>query len=150
MIETLANGHPADHRDLARRVRSHPFVDGPTRKLVRSWIEREPAHQTPWTPVAKPLSACRVALVSSAGIARHDQLPFDQELERRLGQHVPAPGQDQVKRPDNYVGRILATFFSLGIYMLWWFYNQMDAPNKHFTSDRAQEDQLVTAVNAIS
>jgi D-proline reductase (dithiol) PrdB len=24
-----------------------------------------------------------VALVSSAGIARHDQLPFDQELERR-------------------------------------------------------------------
>jgi D-proline reductase (dithiol) PrdB len=83
MTETLAGGQPADYRDLARRVRSHPFVDGPTRKLVRSWIEREPSHQVPWTPLAKPLSACRVALVSSAGIARHDQRPFDQDLERR-------------------------------------------------------------------
>jgi D-proline reductase (dithiol) PrdB len=83
MIETLAGGQPADYRELAKGVRSHPFVDGPTRKLVRSWIEREPAHQIPWTPLAKPLSACRVALVSSAGIARHDQRPFDQQLERR-------------------------------------------------------------------
>ena len=83
MIETLAGGQPADYRELAKRVRSHPFVDGPTRKLVRSWIEREPAHPIPWTPLTKPLSACRVALVSSAGIARHDQPPFDQELERR-------------------------------------------------------------------
>jgi D-proline reductase (dithiol) PrdB len=63
--------------------RRHPFVDGGTRKLVRSWIEREPEHEIPWTPLAKPLSECRVALVSSAGIARHDQKPFDQDLERR-------------------------------------------------------------------
>lgn len=83
MAETLAGGRPADYRELAKRVRSHPFVDGPTRKLVRSWIEREPAHPIPWTRLAKPLSDCRVALVSSAGIARHDQRPFDQELERR-------------------------------------------------------------------
>jgi D-proline reductase (dithiol) PrdB len=83
MTETLAGGQPADYRELARRVRSHPFVDGPTRKLVRSWIGREPSHQIPWTPLGKPLSACRVALVSSAGIARHDQRPFDQDLERR-------------------------------------------------------------------
>jgi D-proline reductase (dithiol) PrdB len=83
MIETPAGGQSADYRELAKGVRSHPFVDGPTRKLVRSWIEREPAHQIPWTPLAKPLSACRVALVSSAGIDHHDQRPFDQQLERR-------------------------------------------------------------------
>jgi len=83
MTEVLAGGQPTGYQELARRVRSHPFVDGPTRKLVRSWIEREPAHQIPWTPLTKPLSACRVALVSSAGIARHDQRPFDQDLERR-------------------------------------------------------------------
>lgn len=83
MTETLAGGQSADPGELARRVRSHSFVDGPTRKLVRSWIEREPAHQIPWTALAKPLGACRVALVSSAGIARHDQCPFDQERERR-------------------------------------------------------------------
>ena len=68
----------------------------------------------------------------------------------RLGLHVPSPDQGQVKRPDNYVGRILAAIFSLGIYMFWWFYNQMDEPNKHFTSNWAQEDELVTAVEAVS
>jgi hypothetical protein len=40
-----------------------------------------------------------------------------------------------VKGPDNDVGRIVATIFSFGIYMFSWFYNQMDEPNKHFTSN---------------
>jgi hypothetical protein len=68
----------------------------------------------------------------------------------RLGQHLPSPDRGPVKRPDNYVGRILATIFTLGIYMFWWFYNQMDEPNEHFTSNWAQEDHLVNAVDAIS
>jgi hypothetical protein len=68
----------------------------------------------------------------------------------RLGLHVPSPTQGPVKGPDNYVGRILATIFTLGIYMFWWFYNQMDEPNKHFTSTWAQEDDLVKAVQAVS
>jgi hypothetical protein len=67
----------------------------------------------------------------------------------RLGQQVPSD-QGQAKRPDNYLGRILATIFTLGIYMLWWYYNQMHEPNKHFASNWAQEDHLVNAVNAIS
>jgi D-proline reductase (dithiol) PrdB len=83
MSQTPVDQQPTYPRDLARRVRSHPFVDGPTRKLVRSWIEQEPAHEIPWTPLVKALGDCRVAVVSSAGIARHDQPSFDQELERR-------------------------------------------------------------------
>jgi D-proline reductase (dithiol) PrdB len=83
MSQKPVHQYPTDARDLAGRVRSHPFIDGPTRKLVRSWIEHEPPAQIPWTPLAKPLEECRVALVSSAGIARHDQPAFDQELERR-------------------------------------------------------------------
>jgi hypothetical protein len=69
-------------------------------------------------------------------------------IYRRLGQHIP-PGQGPVKRPGNYLGRILATVFTLGIYLLWCHYNQMDQPNKHFASNWAQEDHLVNAVNAI-
>jgi hypothetical protein len=65
----------------------------------------------------------------------------------RLGLQVPSPDQGQVKRPDNYVGRILAAIFTLGIYMFWWFYNQMNEPNKHFISNWAQEDELVKAVS---
>lgn len=32
---------------------------------------------SPWTPLRKPLNACCLALVSSAGIFREDQEPFD-------------------------------------------------------------------------
>jgi D-proline reductase (dithiol) PrdB len=77
MTQTLADQQPTDPQELAKRVRSHPFLDGPTRKLVRSWIQHDPP------PQSIPLADCRVALVSSAGIARHHQAPFDQELERR-------------------------------------------------------------------
>ena len=37
----------------------------------------------PFTPLTKPLSECRVALLSTAGVARNDDRPFDQEGERR-------------------------------------------------------------------
>ena len=37
----------------------------------------------PFTPLAKPLRECMVALVSTAGVARNDDRPFDQEGERR-------------------------------------------------------------------
>ena len=35
MTETLVDRQPADSQELAKQVRSHPFVDGPPRKLVR-------------------------------------------------------------------------------------------------------------------
>ena len=37
------------------------------------WVFNEDA---PWTPLTKPLSECRVALASSAGVYRVDQVPF--------------------------------------------------------------------------
>ena len=60
-------------------------LDGGTRRLVRSWAERDAAQvrEIPWTPLAKPLRECTVALVSSSGIARRDDQPFDQDGERR-------------------------------------------------------------------
>lgn len=33
----------------------------------------------PWTPISKPLSDCRVALVSSAGFVTPEQDPFDEK-----------------------------------------------------------------------
>ena len=64
--------------------------------------------------------------------------------------HARAPDLDRVKGPDNYVGRIVAAVFSFGIYMFWWYYNQMQVPNQHFAGNRAQEDELARAVEAIS
>ena len=34
----------------------------------------------PWTPLKKPLSECRLVLVSSAGIVTSDQKPFDNTI----------------------------------------------------------------------
>jgi D-proline reductase (dithiol) PrdB len=39
--------------------------------------------EVPFTPLAKPLARCRVALLSSAGLSRRGDVPFDMELERR-------------------------------------------------------------------
>ena len=35
----------------------------------------------PWTPLAKPLSQCRLALVSSAGLVLPNQQPFDDSIK---------------------------------------------------------------------
>jgi hypothetical protein len=88
-------------------------------------------------------------------LIKHDQAEAGVEYELsviygRLGQHLPPPGPGRVKRPDNYVGRIVATIFSFGIYLFWWYYNQMQEPNKHFAINWTQEDDLVKAVGAIS
>jgi hypothetical protein len=34
--------------------------------------------------------------------------------------------------------------------MFWWFYNQMQEPNKHFADNWPQEDDLVNAAGAVS
>ena len=68
---------------MAKTVDSYRFVDRFTRRLIRTWIERENVVEIPWTPLSKPLSDCRVALVSTAAIATRDDRPFDQDGERR-------------------------------------------------------------------
>ncbi len=62
--------------------------------------------------------------LSSGLLPRHGGRGVEYELSLiygRLGQQLPAPDQGRVKGPDNYVGRIVAAIFSLGIYMFWWF-----------------------------
>ena len=59
------------------------FQSGITKRMAKSWIKMEEPRPIPWTPLAKPLADCRVALISSAGIALKTDRPFDQEGERR-------------------------------------------------------------------
>jgi D-proline reductase (dithiol) PrdB len=68
---------------MAKTVDSFRFLDVATRTVVKAWISREPKRDIPWTPLRKPLSECKVALVSSAAVARKEDPPFDQEGERR-------------------------------------------------------------------
>jgi hypothetical protein len=68
----------------------------------------------------------------------------------RLGQHLPFPDTSRVKGQDNYVGRIIAAIFSVGIYMLWWFNDQMVVLNRHFETNWAQEDTLASAIQSLA
>ena len=43
----------------------------------------------------------------------------------------------------------MATVFSLGIYLFWWYYNQMNDPNRRFQANWLQEDALVAAVGTL-
>ena len=64
-------------------IDSYRFVDFATRQIMKAWAARQEPGEIPFTPLAKPLHECTVALVSTAGIARNDDRPFDQEGERR-------------------------------------------------------------------
>lgn len=59
------------------------FLDGATKRVMKAWIEREVAKPIPWTPMRKPLSDSRVALISSAAVVLRTDAPFDMEQERR-------------------------------------------------------------------
>jgi D-proline reductase (dithiol) PrdB len=63
------------HRALSRVVR---YVPG----LVRPWAQHREfvSHAAiPWTPLRKPITACRVALVTTAGVHLRTQPPFDMQ-----------------------------------------------------------------------
>ena len=64
-------------------IDSYRFVDFATRQIMKAWAARQEPGVIPFTLLAKPLRECTVALVSTAGIARNDDHPFDKERERR-------------------------------------------------------------------
>lgn len=76
-------------------IDSYRFLDFASRQVMKAWTAREEAarreagaaarHPTPipFTPLAKPLRECTVALLTTAGVARREDRPFDQEGERR-------------------------------------------------------------------
>ena len=116
---------------------------------------REPVIWVLLAVLARGLAEIIAFVLLDQDLIKHDQAEagVEDELSQiygRLGHQLPPPGQGRVKRPDNYVGRIVATIFSFGICMSWWYYNQMQEPNKHVTINWAQEDELVKAVAAAS
>ena len=115
---------------------------------------REPVIWVILAVVARGLAEIVGFVLLDQDLVKHDTAEVGLEYELsvlygRLGQNVPPPDPSRVKGKDNYVGRIVATICSLGIYMLWWFYNQMEEPNKHFRTNWVQEDALVSAVRAL-
>jgi len=67
-----------------REVDPWRFAGSFITKALGSQIPDEPKHEPiPWTPLEKPLSEARVALLSTAGLSMRGDEPFDMEMERR-------------------------------------------------------------------
>jgi D-proline reductase (dithiol) PrdB len=64
-------------------IDSYRFLDFASRQIMKAWTARQEPGVIPFTPLARPLRECTVALISTAGVARNDDRPFDQERERR-------------------------------------------------------------------
>ena len=71
------------------------------------------------------------------------------EIYTRLGAPVPAPNPGRLKGRHNYVGRIIATLATCGIYQFWWQYNIMMEGNAHFEEAWRWEDGLANSVQSL-
>lgn len=67
-----------------------------------------------------------------------------------LGVPMPPPDAHPPKEQHNYVGRIVATVFTLGLYALWWTYDLMVEGNEHQRRNWASDDALWTAAGALA
>jgi D-proline reductase (dithiol) PrdB len=77
MSETTAGGTP-------REVDAWRFTGSFLKSILSSRIPDEPAYaDIPWTPVTKPLSESKLALLSTAGLSMQGDPPFDMEMERQ-------------------------------------------------------------------
>jgi len=60
------------------------FAGSMLTRMLGAAIPDEPNHPPiPWTPADKPLSECKVALLSTAGLSMRDDEPFDMDYERQ-------------------------------------------------------------------
>jgi len=64
--------------DTLARFDSLQFLDGATKRVIKAWIEREERRPIPWSQLEKPLSECRIALISSAAVALRKGQSFDE------------------------------------------------------------------------
>jgi hypothetical protein len=74
----------ADETSGRREVDPWRFTGDFLSKVLSARIPDQPSHAPiPWTPVSRPLSESKVALLSTAGLSMKGDVPFDMEMERR-------------------------------------------------------------------
>jgi len=112
---------------------------------------RDPVVWVVLAVVARGIVELIAFILLDQDLVKHDRAEVGVEYQLslifgRLGHPLAGPDQARVKGQDNYAGRIVATIFSLGIYLFWWYYDQMTVPNVHFWANWAYEDALAAAV----
>jgi D-proline reductase (dithiol) PrdB len=64
------------NRLIAKLITRFP---GLAKRFIAAYQPWESGEPIPWTPVTRPLSTCRVALVTTSGVHHRGQQPFDMD-----------------------------------------------------------------------
>src|SRR6478735_1793902 len=97
---------------------------------------REPVIWLVLALVASGIAQIVAFVLLDQDLIKHDRAEGAVEAElgaiyARLGQPLPPSFPERVKGPDNYVGRVIATIASCGIYQLWWWVDQQRDGDAH-------------------
>jgi hypothetical protein len=115
---------------------------------------REPAIWVLLAIFASGIAQIVAYIFIDGDLVRHDYAEGAIEAElsaiyQRLGTTVTPPDPSRLKQRHNYVGRIVATIFTCGIYSLWWLYDIMAEGNRHFEHNWRWEDELAQGVQQL-
>lgn len=112
---------------------------------------RDPAIWLVLALIASGIAQIVAFVLLDQDLIKHDQAEGAVETElaavfARLGQPLPPSDPTRVKGPDNYVGRVIATVASCGIYQFWWWVDQQRDGDAHYAQNWPWEDALAQAV----
>ena len=115
---------------------------------------RDPAIWLVLALIANGIAQIVAFVLLDGDLIKHDQAEGAVEAElaviyARLGQPLPPSDPNRVKGPDNYVGRVIATVASCGIYSFWWWVDQQNDGDRHYAQNWPWEDALAQAVNTL-
>jgi hypothetical protein len=145
--ESYRRGLSEELRPNFERIAAHLQ---PLRAMTSDF--RDPAIWLVLALVANGIAQLVAYVLLDQDLIKHDRAEGAVEAElaaiyARLGQPLPPSYPERVKGPDNYVGRIIATFASCGFYTLWWFVDQQREGDAHYAQNWPWEDALAQAVH---
>lgn len=134
--------------DLRQRFESMGLHLGVLRHMTTDF--RDPTIWTVLRLIGSTIVDIIIFVLLDGDLVKHDVAERAAEAElagiySALGMQLATP-TGAPKQAHNYVGRIIATIVSFGIYFLWWTYNIMDEANRHFEENWVWEDSLRAAL----
>ena len=114
---------------------------------------RDPAIWAVLAFVASGIVQIIVYIFNDMDLVTHDHAEgaIEAELSQvyaELGTPITPPDPGRLKGRHNYVGRVIATLASCGIYGFWWQYDVMVEGNRHYEENWRWEDSLAAAVQS--
>lgn len=148
--QTETRGRQDELREHFERVATHLAT---LRQMTTEF--RDPVVWTLLAVVASGIAQIVLYVLLDGDLVKRDHAEGGAEFElaqiyAALGSPVSVPDSEHLHTAHNYVGRIIATVVTCGIYTLWWQYDIMTETNRHFERDWAWEDSLAHAVVSLA